>query len=314
MKRLFLLLAVVGMLFTACSDSKSAKPTSPSDNEIWYTTTDGKPLVLSNCNLSQFNVKDKDGNKSRGVNVSFISNTYSNGRGVLKFSKWAVSDFIKCGIFRNQSTLESVILPNSLECIEADAFYGCSSLTSITIGNSVTDISDQAFYGCSSLTSINIPESVTWIGDYAFNDCSNLININIPESVKKIENYAFNGCSSLTSINIPKSVTNIGEYAFNGCSSLTSINLPENETLRIGAFAFKGCSSLTSIIIPENVIAEEHAFRGCSLTSITFLDLRPYLFFHRLGIPSTTTIYVPKEAVEAYMNASVNREQIKPIE
>ena len=56
-------------------------------------------------------------------------------------------------------------------------FRNCTSLTSIVIPKNVKTIGEEAFSGCTSLTSIVIPESVTSIADNAFVDCSNLSTI-----------------------------------------------------------------------------------------------------------------------------------------
>ena len=58
-----------------------------------------------------------------------------------------------------------------------------STMESIVLPNSVTRIVDRAFAGLSSLTSITIPGSVNTIGGMAFSDCSGLTSI-----VSKIEN------------------------------------------------------------------------------------------------------------------------------
>ena len=53
----------------------------------------------------------------------------------------------------------------------------CSSLQSVIIPDSVTSIGGSAFAGCESLQSVTIPDSVTSIGDGAFLECSSLQSI-----------------------------------------------------------------------------------------------------------------------------------------
>ena len=128
------------------------------------------------------------------------------------------------------------------------AFYACTSLESIMIPDSVTSIGSVAFQGCNSLTSITIPDSVTSIGGAAFFSCSNLKSITIPDNVTSIDNAVFRNCTNLTNITISESVTSIGDSAFYACTSLESIIIPDSVTSIKGS-AFSNCSSLTSITI-----------------------------------------------------------------
>ena len=84
------------------------------------------------------------------------------------------------------------------------AFYDCISLESIIIPNSIESIGECAFEDCTSLKSIIIPDSVKSIGDYAFVYCTSLESITISNSIKNIEKGAFYGCTSLKNIINPR--------------------------------------------------------------------------------------------------------------
>ena len=306
------------------------------NNEIVYTTTDGKVANLT--------VAD-----ALGSNV--ISNSYDNGRGLIacenEISTIGASAFNSCSnlqtiklpdstavidtdSFRNCSNLISVTIPDNVTSIGNSAFNGCGSLTSVTIPDSVTSIGGSAFRGCSSLTSVTIPDSVTSIGGSAFRDCSSLTSVTIPDSVTSIEGYTFYECRSLTSVTIPDSVTSIGNFAFYWCRSLTSITIPDGVT-SIKGYTFYECRSLTSVTIPDSVTSiGEYAFWGCRiLTSITIPDSVTSIGYEAFKSCSSMTsvyckpttppigesrmfnthavgrmIYVPAESVEAYKSAA----------
>ena len=175
-------------------------------NEIWYTSSDGN--VVYPYDTYAF-----------GANI--VSNTYEDGKGVIKFDNSITS--IGEWAFKDRKSLTSIIIPNSVTSIGNYAFYYCTSLTSVIIPNSIISIGNSAFASCSSLTSVTIPNSVTSIGSSAFNYCTSLTSVTIPNSVTSIEMSTFEYCSSLTSVTIGNSVTHITDWTFRGCSSLTSI-------------------------------------------------------------------------------------------
>ena len=151
-------------------------------NEIWYTSMYGSTV--------EFN--------GDGV----VSNTYSNGKGVIRFASALTA--IPDEAFLNKALLTSVILPDVVETIGASAFKGCSSLASVTMGDRVTTIMDEAFANC-SFESILLPESLESIGPLAFAYNTELSSVTIPESVTSMDSPSsdfsnpFAGCTSLQS-------------------------------------------------------------------------------------------------------------------
>ena len=224
---------------------------------IIYTSSDGE--VVTPYKIDAF-----------GANI--VSNTYENGKGVIKFDAPITS--IGEDAFESCNRLTSLTIPNSVTSIGDWAFAYCTRLTSVTIPDSVTSIGGVAFYKCSRLTSVTIGNSVTSIGKYAFRDCSSLTSVTIPNSVTSIGHGAFRGCSSLTSVTIGNSVTSIGDWAFAYCSSLTSVTIPDSVT-SIGEYAFDSCSSLTSVTIGKSVTSiGSNAFYGCDcMNSVDIFDL-----------------------------------------
>ena len=187
-------------LFSGCSEeilnvkmSKMKIKTNSTDeaihltDEIWYTSSNCS--VVTPYNIDVF-----------GVNI--ISNTYENGKGVIKFD-------------------------GSVTSIGEFAFYGCSYLTSITIPNSVTSICKEAFSACVSLTNVTISNSVASIGYGAFVACLPLMSIIIPKSVTRIGDSAFHYCKSLTSVYCKaKAVPSMGGNVFVNISPSAKIYVP----------------------------------------------------------------------------------------
>ena len=84
---------------------------------------------------------------------------------------------ISTAAFVENSSLESIIIPNGVECICRDAFVSCTSLKDVSLPQTLKVIERGVFYNCSALEEITIPASVSEIGDYAFFECSSLRSI-----------------------------------------------------------------------------------------------------------------------------------------
>lgn len=223
------------------------------NSEIWYTSTTGSKIDLS---------------KEMGFGSTFLTNTYSNGKGVIKFE----SDITQVAIsgFENCKNLASIALPASITSVGEKAFSGCSNLREIELPQGTTSIGNAAFKECTSLIDIKIPDFCNYIGTSAFSGCVSLVAFKMPSAVTSVSASLLENCTALSSILLSDNIITIGGSAFSGCSSLRNITIPNGITT-IGKKAFYKCSGITSITIPESVITiEPCAFANCKLlTSVT---------------------------------------------
>ena len=196
----------------------------------------------------------------------------------------------------NGVEVTEIVIPETIDTIKDNTFYGCTNVTSISIPNSVVNIGALAFANCPNVTSL------TWdmVGVDMSNESSggggmpslgdgmiignskptdafhitrdNIKNLIIGESVEHLPAQIFHDMYSLKTITIPNNVKTIGYRAFEDCYILSSITIPESVS-RIGYDAFRGCFSLSSINIPKSVISiGEDAFDGCYFLSSNFIN------------------------------------------
>ena len=275
MKKLFLLIVIIGIVATGC-DYFPEEGYYSSDYEIWYTSTDGK--IAGPTRTSH----------EYAFGAQILSNNYYGSYGIIKFD----GEVTRIGSgFAASENLKSIILPNSVTSIETGVFWACTSLESITIPNSVTSIGKEAFKGCRSLKSIAIPDGVTMINDYTFEKCSSLESVSFGNGVTEIGYRAFYNCSSLKSVDIPNNVTYIRNDAFMICEKLETVTLGSGVT-RIKGNAFHSCSSLKSVY--------------CKATTPPILEqIGPGGDCPFDGCDSNCKFYVPRNSVEAYKSADV---------
>lgn len=136
--------------------------------------------------------------------------------------------------------------------IGKSAFYYVTTMESVVIPNTVISIGEKAFYECSKLVDVTMSNNVKNIDYAAFGDCYSLQNINLPTKIKRIEKSVFVLCIKLTSIIIPKSVTIIDDSAFYSCTSLRKVSIPESIEY-IGDCAFRDCEKLSVIDLPKSI-------------------------------------------------------------
>ena len=229
------------------------------------------------------------------------------------------------------TSVSEVVLPKTLQTIDANTFYNFRNLKEITIPQSVASIGENAFYGCSNLASVKV--LVTDYSDFCTNKIVSLIksrigkpvmlidengneikDFRIPEGVTTVGEYAFCNCSGLTSVLIPSSVTSISQQAFSGCNNvekliygegctkavstgLTSVSevvLPK--TLQtIDASAFYNFKNLKTITIPQSVTSiGQQAFYGCAALASVIIENNNLTEIYQNAFPSQAKLYVKR--------------------
>jgi len=170
---------------------------------------------------------------------------------------------------KNNKTLDSVIIPNTVERIHRMAFRSCTGLKSIEFNSNLQYLGEHSFsnafyehlnYKCN----IKLVGSIEKICEKAFYR-SNIASVKIENTVGKevkIENFAFEK-STVIAVELGDSVTEIGKGIFSYCNQLKYIKLSKNITT-IPMEAFNECINLQTVNIPEGVrVVDALAFREC---------------------------------------------------
>ena len=171
---------------------------------------------------------------------------------------------VESGAFWKTSNLKNVTFADKgkgLKTIGMYAFADCSSLESIDLSNSsITEIPENAFSNCTSLKTVKLPSTVTKIADDAFADCKKLEEIQGLSNCKisEIGKDTFAGCYNLKTFDISSAtITSLPDTICSNMYALTSIHLPKTLT-SIGTSALEGCKKLEEIT----------GISDCKLTSI----------------------------------------------
>lgn len=274
-----------GVLSSDWSEQTSLTLTMPDWLQV-YQTADERGFEL--C------VVDKTKAQGKLIVPSFI-----NGKAVVGIR---ANGFYEC------AGLTGLILPDTVEYIERNAFSGCEELTRVRWSAGLRKINSGAF-DCTGLETLVLPEGVTFLGENAFGHAK-LKSVSLPSTVskmtatnEKLDANPFAFCESLEEIyvaegnkayksdgncvmrredntlvagckasKIPSYTEHIGRSAFQG-AALESITLPEGVT-SIEDYAFAYNDRLKEITLPQSLTSiGKDAFLWCAaLGKITIPD------------------------------------------
>lgn len=160
-------------------------------------TVSGAINVCKESFLSNIASMEVDG--ADVTTVSYNFNFTTTGKHTVKYTLKKDITSIGYLAFGGCTNLTDVTIGNSITSIDTYAFTN-TSLTSIVIPDSVTSIGGFICNGCNALTEVTISKKITSIPDCSFRNCSSLTSITIPDNVTSIGNDAFSGCTSMNSI------------------------------------------------------------------------------------------------------------------
>ena len=274
-----------GVLSSDWSEQTSLTLTMPDWLQV-YQTADERGFEL--C------VVDKTKAQGKLIVPSFI-----NGKAVVG---------IKANGFYECAGLTGLILPDTVEYIDVNAFEGCEKLTRVRWSAGLRKINSGAF-DRTGLETLVLPEGVTFLGGNAFGHAK-LKSVSLPSTVAKMtatneksDANPFAFCENLEEIyvaegnkayksdgncvmrredntlvagckasKIPSYTEHIGRFAFQG-AALESVALPEGVT-SIEDYAFAHNDRLKEITLPQSLTSiGNDAFLWCAaLESIALPD------------------------------------------
>lgn len=138
---------------------------------------------------------------------------------------------------------------------EFEMSFGCSGYTlekysgnreTVYVPDYVEGIEENAFYGHTEIKQIVFPDTVEYIGKNAFSGCSSLKMLSFPSSLNYIDADAFAGCEQLQTVIFDSPdiyLPAFEEGAFRGCKNLTDVDLADMDIL--GGNPFIDCPQLT---------------------------------------------------------------------
>jgi hypothetical protein len=204
--------------------------------------------------------------------------------------------------FASCSSLQSIVIPSSVETIGRGCFRSCKILSTVTfeVGSHLSSLGGFAFEDCSSLHSICVPASVRHFSGFGLagsqiktvtvdaanpflrilGDClvdvsgrsllrylGNAQRLNIQKDIEVISDGCFACCDRLQSVifEAGSKASMLGESAFERCAVLHSICIPPLvET--IGKCCFSHCEKLSHVTFLAGSmvsILAESAFEAC---------------------------------------------------
>lgn len=218
--------------------------------------------------------------------------------------------------FAGLTSIESVIIPDSVSVIESQAFARCSNLKKVKLSNTLTAIDRYAFDACTSLINITLPESLTTLGYGAFRNCIKLTSINIPTNITEIKDETFLGDYKLNYI-CANRLTHIYSNAFKSCTNLKQVFVNESLTSTIiddNNTCFKDANINVSLNYENSEILNDYYFvYDFSNKTCAFAGFKSFFDNKKITIPDSVEFYGTNYQVNQIYDYALYNELIETI-
>ncbi len=249
-------------LFAGCAFTEVSIPSTV--EEMYVGETDGKnakheqwPSVLESINVDSNNPKFKSVD---GVLYS------KDGMTLYLCPRAKVGSLETAANIGNMacwnSSLTSVKLLDGCTSVAYSAFSK-SSIESIILPDTLKEIGSYAFSNCKSLKEINLPKNITKIEEGVFSDCTELSITEIPSGIVSIGAHSFNGCTNVKLTSLPDSLNTIGLYAFNN-TGIENIEIGTVSSVSVNKYSFGGdklkCVTLGKVTPADNLTEADYRY------------------------------------------------------
>ena len=162
---------------------------------------------------------------------------------------WTVTEILDEAF--SESTITSVVIPNTVTAIGNQAFYLCTLLSgTVIIPNSVNTVGYLAFCRCDLMTEVVLPEKDVTYGNQCFLTTGLTGTLVLPEGLTVISNSMFSNNNNLSNVVIPNTVTTISGDAFSYCDNIEAVQIPSS-VITIERNPFHSCEKIESVAVEE---------------------------------------------------------------
>ncbi len=135
-----------------------------------------------------------------------------------------------------------------------------TTVSEVILPDSIQAILGEAFYGCKRLRHIDLPDSLEYLGSHCFTS-SGLTALHFPDRLKKISVGCCSGCVNLSEVTFGQQLQTIAVFAFESCTKLRTVTFPES-LLRVYNDAFEK-TAITRFVFPAGVQEVGDVKRSC---------------------------------------------------